>query len=92
MTSKIDIFGQILTHFFVRVIFDHLGIKKVVFWTSKLFSSCFWNAKALFSALKGLLLDVFSPRKNEKSRRYLRFFVKCWPSKRFILTISGSKS
>ena len=43
MTSKIDIFGQISTHFFVRVTLDHLGIKKVVFWTSKLFLSCFRN-------------------------------------------------
>ena len=43
-----------------------LGVKKVVFWTSKLFWSCLGSVWALFSNLKGLLLGEFSALKVDK--------------------------
>ena len=62
MDPKIDTFGQID----IRVL-AILGVEKVDFSTfPKLFWSCLGNVRALFLALYGLLLCVFSPSKVDK--------------------------
>ena len=69
MTPKIEIFGQKFAHFgrFEGSFLTILGVEKVVFWTfSKLFWSCLGSVRALFLALKGLLLGLFSARKVDK--------------------------
>ena len=69
MTPKIEIFGQNWAHFggFEGSFLTILGVKKVVFWTfSKLFWSYLGSVWALFSALKGLLLNLFAALKDDK--------------------------
>ena len=69
MTLEIENFDPKFAHFgrFEGSFLAILVVKKVVFWTfSKLFWSCLENVWALFSALNGLLLGVFSPLKVDK--------------------------
>ena len=62
MDLKIDTFRQIDIR--DLAIF---GVKKVVFWTfSKLFRGCIGSIWALVLTFKGLLLGVFSARKDDK--------------------------
>ena len=73
MTPKIEIFDQIFAHFssFEESFLTILVVKKVVFWVFwKLIWSCLRNVWALFLALYGLLLCIFSARK-----------VDTWPRK-----------
>ena len=69
MIPKFEIFDQKFVHFggFEGSFSTILSVKKVVFST---FSKLFWNRlgsfSALLSALKGLLLDVFSVLKAYK--------------------------
>ena len=66
MTPKIKILGQKFAHFggFEGSFLTILGVKKVDFWTfSKLFWTCLGSVWAMFSVLKGPLLNVFSAEK-----------------------------
>ena len=69
MTTEIEILGQNFAHIdrFEGSFLTIFWVKKVVFST---FSKFFWNFLGsfltLFSALKGLLLGVFTPLKVDK--------------------------
>ena len=79
MASKIEILGQKFAHiwYFRRSFLTILGVKKVVFLTfSKFFLSCLESVWALFSALKGPLLGVFSAPKVDKWPLKSKFSVK----------------
>ena len=69
MTLKTEIFGQNFAHFgrFEGSFLTILGVKKVDFWTfSKLFWTCLGSVWALFLYLKGPLLGIFIPVKDDK--------------------------
>ena len=62
MDIKLDTFGHIDTR-----VLAILGFKKVDFWTlPKCFYKCLGSVQKLFSAFRGLLLDIFLAQKIDK--------------------------